>query len=195
MTPADTPAFRAALRRLETAYGAGVDPARDPVFFDALEAYPITAVIAAARDLERRRPPSGRMPTTHDWADRCSEIRRGELAQHPTHTSCPPPHDDDTPPMTQAEFVARLDTLRKKLARIRPGARPHSSLIPLSQIADGLTHPRTAIATMDNRCFDLTPDPAAARPLPSPREPGDDDLPFDDTPVQPDGAEDDPDAV
>ncbi len=180
MTPADTPAFRAALRRLETAFGCPVDDARDPVFFDALANFPITTVMTAARDLERQPPPSRRMPTTHDWRDRCHDIRHAEAHAHPTRTSCPEPHDD-TPPMSKQEFFARLETLRKKLARVHPaGARRHSSLIPLSQIAGSLTHPHAI--------------PADAAP-PRSREPGDDDLPLDETPVHTNGAEDDPDAV
>lgn len=168
MTPADTPAFRAALRRLEVAYGAGVDPARDPVYFDALKEFPLALVVAAADDLAyHHRTMTGRFPITHDLADRCREIRRTEIARaHPTRTACPEP-DDHTPPMSKQEFSARLETLRKKLARVRPGARRHSSLTPLSQIADTLTHPH-AIPGVDEDVLGRS------------REPGDDDLVLDD---------------
>lgn len=180
MTADDTRAFRAALRRLEIAYGCPVDSARDPVYFDALEHYPIATVVSAANDLaNRHRTASGRFPITHDWIDRCREfIRATEARQQPMRTSRPEP-DDDTPPITKAEFWARIDTLRKKCARVRPGAHRHSSLTPLSQIADSLTHPHALPATELSRA----------------REPGEDDLPLEETPVQADGAEDDPDAV
>ena len=182
MTPADTTAFRAALRRLETAFGCPVDDARDPVFFDALANFPITTVITAARNLEREPPPSRRMPTTHDWADRCREVHRAHLARAGTRPPARAWPDDDTPPMSQAEFLARLDTLRKKLARVRPGAHRHSSLIPLSQIADSLTHPR-AIPDASAVPGARIPSCADAEPSARPREPGDDDLPLDDEPT------------
>ncbi len=171
MTPTDTPAFRAALRRLETAYGAGVDPARDPVFFDALEPYPITIVLSAARDLERRPPPSRRFPTTHDWCDRARELRAG-------HATTPRPPDlildADDPPMSASAFRAALETLRKKLSVRHATMRRHSTPTAVSQIAQSLTHPHA---------------------VPHAREPSDDDLPDSPPAIQPDGAEDDPDAV
>jgi len=190
MTPSDTTAFRTALRRLETAYGAGVDPARDPVYFDAVKDFPLALVVAAANDLAcHHRTTTGRFPITHDWADRCREIHRTELArQEPWRTSCPEPHDD-TPPMSKQEFFARLDTLRKKLARAHPGARRHATLTPLSQIANSLTNPYV-IPVPEEPAF-----PAHDGSLPRPREPGDDDLSQDETTVHTDGAADDPDAV